>query len=91
MDQHGEGYPISKLMPRVGALFHLFVTALNLDLRVELVNTDANMANLPSRPFSGRGELSKITPPLAKRAMMKHEFKFLSERTFVFFEGNLHI
>jgi len=76
-------------MPRVCALLHLFVTTLNLDLRVERVNTDANMVNLPSRPFSGRDELSKITPPLAKRTMMKHEF--LAERTFVFFEGDLHI
>jgi len=57
-------------LARVGALFYLFVAALDIDLRVERVNTDANMANLPSRPLSGRGELSKMTPLLADCPMI---------------------
>ena len=61
-------------MARVSAIFHLFVAALNIDLWVELVNTDANIADLPSRPLSGRGELSKIISPLIERSMI-----FISE------------
>ena len=64
-------------MARVSAPFHLFVTALNIDLWVELVNTDANNTDLISRPLSGRGELSKIIPPLVERPMIfisKEEF-----------------
>ena len=64
-------------MARVSALFHLFVAALNIDLCVEWVNTDANNTDLPSRPLSGRGELSKITPPLVERPMI-----FISEEEF---------
>ena len=47
------GYSSSKTMPRVSALFHLFVAALDLDLWVEWVNTDANIADPPSRPLMG--------------------------------------
>ena len=64
------GYSSSKTMARVSALFHLFVAALDIDLWVEWVNTDANIADLPSRPLSGRGELSKITPLLADCPMI---------------------
>jgi hypothetical protein len=64
------GYSSSKMMARVSALFQLFVAALDKDLWVEWVNTDANIADLPSRPLSGRGELSKIIPPLVERPMI---------------------
>ena len=57
-------------MARVSALFHLFVAALDIDLWVEWVNTDANIADLPSRPLSGRGELSEIVPSLVERPMI---------------------
>jgi len=63
------GYSSSKTMARISALFHLFVAALDIDLWVEWVNTDANIADLPSRPAKGRGDLSKITPPLIERPM----------------------
>ena len=71
------GYASSKMMARVSAPFHLFVAALNIDLWVELVNTDANNTDLISRPRSGRGELSKTIPPLVERPMIfisKEEF-----------------
>jgi len=71
------GYSSSKMMPRVSALFHLFVGALNIYLWVEWVNMDANNTNLPSSPLSGRGELSKIIPPLVDRPMI-----FISEEEF---------
>jgi len=64
------GYSSSKTMARVSALFHLFVAALNIDLCVEWVNTDANNTDLPSRPLSGRGELSEIIPPLVEHPMI---------------------
>ena len=64
-------------MARVSALFHLFVAALNIDLCVEWVNTDANNTDLPSRPLTGRGELSKIIPHLVDRPMI-----FISEEEF---------
>ena len=51
-------------MARVSALFHLFAEALDIDLWEEWVNTDTNIVDLPSRPLTGRGEFSKITPPL---------------------------
>ena len=54
------GYSSSKTMARVSALFYLFVEVLDIDLWVDWVNTDANNTDLPSRPLSGRGELSKI-------------------------------
>jgi len=42
------------MMGHVNALFfHLFVAALDLDLWVEWVNTDANIADPPSRPLMG--------------------------------------
>ena len=44
---------------------------------MEWVNTDTNIADLPSRPLSGRGELSQITPPLVERPMI-----FISEAEF---------
>jgi len=44
---------------------------------VEWVNTDANNTDLPSRPLSGRGELSKITIPLVDRPII-----FISEEEF---------
>ena len=56
-------------MARISALFHLFVAALDIDLWVEWVDTDANIADLPSRPAKGRGDFSKITPPLMERPM----------------------
>jgi len=71
------GYSSSKTMARVSALFHLFVAALNIDLCVEWVNTDANNTDLPSRPLSGCGELSKIIPPLVDRPMI-----FISQEEF---------
>jgi len=72
------GYSSSKTMARVSALFHLFVVALDIDLWVDWVNTDTNIADLPSRPLSGRGELSKIIPPLVERPMI-----FISEGEFI--------
>jgi len=59
-------------MACAGAHFRLFVAAaLDIDLWVESVNTDANtdanIADMPSRSFSGRGEHSKITLPIAER------------------------
>jgi len=54
MKQHDHS---SKTISCVSALFHLFVAALDIDLRMEWINTDANITDLPSRPFSGRGEL----------------------------------
>jgi len=71
------GYSSSKTMARVSALFQLFVAALDKELWVEWVNTDANIADLPSRPLSGRGELSKIIAPLVERPMI-----FISEEEF---------
>jgi len=71
------GYSNSKTMARVSALFRLFVAALDKDLWVEWVNTDINIADLPSRPRTGRGELSKIPPPLVERPMT-----FISEADF---------
>jgi len=68
------GYSSSKTMARVSALFHLFAVALNIDLWEEWVNTDTNIADLPSRPLTGRGELSKIIPPLVERPII-----FISE------------
>ena len=55
MKQHDHS---SKTISCVSALFHLFVAALDIDLRMEWINTDANITDLPSRPFSGRGESS---------------------------------
>jgi len=71
------GYSSSKTMTRVSTLFLLFVAALDIDLWVKWVNTDTNIADLPSRPLTGRGELSKIKPPLVKRPMI-----FISEAEF---------
>ena len=68
------GYSSSKTMARVSALFHLFVADHDIDLWVEWVNTDTIIADLPSRPLTGRGELSKITPPLVDRSTI-----FISE------------
>jgi len=61
----------------VSALFHLFVAALNIDLWVEWVNTEANNIHLPSRLLSGRGELSKIIPSLVDGPVI-----FVSEEEF---------
>ena len=71
------GYSSSKTMTRVSALFHPFVAALDMDLWVEWVNTDTNIADLSSRPLTGCGELSKINPPLVERPMI-----FISEAEF---------
>jgi len=71
------GYSSSKTMARVSALFHLFVAALDIDLWVEWVNTDANIADLSSRPLSGRGKLANILSPLVERPMI-----FISEEEF---------
>jgi len=47
-------YSSSKTMSRVSVMFHhLFVAALDIDLWVEWVNTDANIADPPSRPLMG--------------------------------------
>jgi len=64
------GYSSSKTMARVSALFHLFIAALNIDLWVEWVNTNANNTDLPSRPLSGRSELSQMIPSLVDRPMI---------------------
>ena len=61
-------------MAHVSAQFHLFVAALDIDLWVEWVNTDAitdaNIADMPSRFLSGCGKHSKITLPIAERPGM---------------------
>jgi len=44
---------------------------------VEWVNTDTIIADLPSRPLTGRGEPSKITPPLVELPII-----FISEADF---------
>jgi len=44
--------------------------AIHIELWVEWVNTDANIADLPSRALSGRRELAKIHPPLVERPMI---------------------
>jgi len=70
MEQYDHRLFKLKMMACVSALFHLFVAALDIDLWVEWVNTDANIADLPSRPLSGRGELSEIIPPLVEHPMI---------------------
>ena len=56
------GFSASKPMAEMGNLFHLAIAALEIDCWVEWVNSDANIADIPSRPIHQRGQLYAARP-----------------------------
>ena len=64
------GYTSSPPMARLSTLFHLAAAALSIDCWVEWVNTDANLADLPSRPLAQRTELYNARPAFKQLQMI---------------------
>lgn len=64
------GYTSSPPMARLSTLFHLAAAALSIDCWVEWVNTDANLADLPSRPLAHRTELYNARPAFKQLQMI---------------------
>lgn len=65
-----QGYTSSKSMARISALFHLAIAALQIDCWVEWVNSEANLADWPSRPARERSRLYEARPVFKQVAML---------------------
>ena len=63
------GYSSSVPMAEMGNLFHLAIAALGIDCWIEWVNSDANIADLPSRPEHQRGQLYAARPVFRQQRM----------------------
>ena len=63
------GYSSSAPMAEMGNLFHLAIAALGIDCWIEWVNSDANIADLPSRPERQRGQLYAARPVFKQQRM----------------------
>jgi hypothetical protein len=72
------GYSSSVPMSSMGNLFHLAITALGIDCWVKWVNTQGNLADLPSRPAYQWEQLYSDRPVFKQRAMA---FPSLSDYT----------
>ena len=64
------GYSSSKPMAAMGNLFHLIAAALWIDCWVEWVNSEANLADLPSRPAHQQEQLYAARPVFQRRRMI---------------------
>ena len=64
------GYSSSKPMAEMGNLFHLAIAALEIDCWIEWVNSDANLADLPSRPAHQREQLYAARPVFLQTQMV---------------------
>jgi hypothetical protein len=64
------GYSSSKPMAAMGNLFHLAIAARGIDCWVEWVNSEANLADLPSRPAHQREQLYAARPVFLQRRMI---------------------
>lgn len=64
------GYSSSKPMAEMGNLFHLAIAALEIDCWIEWVNSEANIADLPSRPQHQRAQLYAARPVFQQQRMI---------------------
>ena len=65
-----QGYTSSRTMAKISALFHLALAALDIDCWIEWVNSDANIADWPSRPQRQRAPFYAIRPVFKQTAMV---------------------
>ena len=64
------GFSSSPPMAKIGNLFHLALAALEADCWVEWVKSEANIADLPSRPIHQRGPLYAARPVFKQERML---------------------